>query len=76
MLRRQIDHSQVNVFVACLSVANCSVGYTHLNGEFEGLATTTPGSVWAYDSRLAKWLSSPAAAASPTAMAFTSNPAY
>jgi len=46
-----------NVYDVTLTLANCGGPYAHLNGEYEGLGTTSPGAYWDYDSSLRTWLS-------------------
>jgi hypothetical protein len=48
-----------NVYDVSLVIENCSEAFAHLNGEFEGLATTSPSGYWDYDSNLRAWLSTP-----------------
>jgi hypothetical protein len=40
-----------------LSIGNCAAALAHLNGEFEGLATTGPSGYWDYDDNLRVWVS-------------------
>lgn len=47
----------VNVYDVTLTVAGCVAPYDYLNAQYQGLATTTPSSVWDYDSLLRMWLS-------------------
>ena len=49
-----------NVYDVTLVIESCNVAFAHLNGEFEGLATTSPSGYWDYDSNLRAWLSTPA----------------
>jgi hypothetical protein len=46
-----------NVYDVRMTVSGCSVSYSYLNGDYAGLATTTPSSAWDYDSLLRMWLS-------------------
>ena len=46
-----------NVYDVTLTIESCNAPYVYLNGEFEGLAAMSPGSVWDYDSVLRIWLS-------------------
>jgi len=55
-LRPHLDGA-VNVYDVSLTVSGCNAPYVHLNGAFEGLATTSPGSKWDYDDFLRMWLS-------------------
>lgn len=55
-----------NVYEVGLTLENCTGGYAYLNGVYAGFATTTPSSVWNYDSLLRVWLSN-ADGTSPTA---------
>ena len=64
----------VNVYKVALTIASCDAPYTHLNGEFEGLATTTPGSYWDYDSFLRVWLSTSVPNAPPEAITMLATP--
>ena len=64
----------VNVYEVALTIASCDAPYTHLNGEFEGLATTTPGSYWDYDSFLRVWLSTSDPSAPPEAITMLAAP--
>jgi hypothetical protein len=49
----------VFVFDVTLDIGNCNATYARFNGTFEGLASTTAGSVWDYDTFLRMWLSKP-----------------
>jgi hypothetical protein len=64
----------VNVYDVALTIASCDAPYAHLNGEFEGLATTTPGSYWDYDSFLRVWLSTSDPSAPPEAITMLAAP--
>ena len=64
----------VNVYKVALTIASCDAPYTHLNGEFEGLATTTPGSYWDYDMFLRVWLSTSDPSAPPEAITMLAAP--
>jgi hypothetical protein len=57
-----------NVYDVSFSLHGCMAPYSYLNGAYAGLATTTPGSVWDYDSWLLIWASSTDAAAANTAI--------
>jgi len=57
---------------ASLTIGNCSGKFAYLNGEYTGLATTTPGTVWDYDGLLRVWLSKPAGTAAPAALTMLS----
>jgi Domain of unknown function (DUF5666) len=46
-----------NVYDVTVTIGNCNPPYSHLNGSFEGLATTSAGAYWDYDSWLRMWLS-------------------
>ena len=46
-----------NVYDVALTIRNCNAPYAYLNGGFEGLATTSPGAYWDYDSFLRVWMS-------------------
>jgi hypothetical protein len=48
---------EFDIYDVTLVIASCNAPYDYLNGEFEGLATPTPSSVWDYDSLLRAWLS-------------------
>jgi hypothetical protein len=52
-----------------LTLANCKAPYTHLNGEYAGLAAESPSDYWDYDDELRIWVSS--TTAGPTAPALT-----
>ena len=47
----------LNVYDVTLTVAGCVAPYDYLNAQYQGLATTTPSTVWDYDSLLRMWLS-------------------
>ena len=47
---------EFNVYDVELTLGSCTGPYAYLNGVFEGLATTTPGSYWDYDSLLRVWV--------------------
>ena len=57
-----------NVYDASFSLHGCMAPYSYLNGAYAGLATTTPGNYWDYDSWLLIWASSTDAAAANTAI--------
>lgn len=46
-----------NVYDVLLTIQGCNETYAYLDGEYEGLATTSPSSYWDYDSLLRAWLS-------------------
>ena len=46
-----------NVHDVALTIAGCSGPYAYLNGEYDGLATTSPSGYWDYDAMLRAWLS-------------------
>jgi hypothetical protein len=46
-----------NVYDVRLAVSGCGAPYEYLNGDYQGLATTTASSVWDYDELLRMWLS-------------------
>lgn len=46
-----------NVHDVALTIAGCNGPYAHLNGEYDGLATTSPSGYWDYDAMLRAWLS-------------------
>jgi len=48
-----------NMFDVTLTISGCNAQYSHFNGTYEGLATTTTSSEWDYDSNLRMWLSQP-----------------
>ncbi len=47
---------EFNVQDVQLEIASCGAGFTYLNGEYSGLATTGPTDYWAYDAALRAWL--------------------
>jgi hypothetical protein len=49
----------VNVYDVSLTISGCNAQYSYFNSTFDGLATTSPSSVWDYDSNLRMWLSQP-----------------
>jgi hypothetical protein len=59
---------QFDVFDVTLTIASCKPPYDYLNGVLEGLATTTPSSLWDYDSNFRAWLSKPDGAPSQAAV--------
>jgi hypothetical protein len=63
-----------NVYDVVLTIASCKAPYAHLNGGFEGLATTTASGYWDYDSLLRTWLSKRDAAASAAAIMMSGRP--
>lgn len=61
----------VNVYDVSLTISGCDAQYSYFNSTFDGLATTSPSSVWDYDSNLRMWLSQPnpdVSGASPPAL--------
>lgn len=46
-----------NVYDVTLIIGGCNETYAYLDGEYEGLATTSASDYWAYDSSLRTWLS-------------------
>jgi hypothetical protein len=46
-----------NVYDVALTIEGCNETYAYLDGEYEGLATTSPSGYWDYDSLLRAWLS-------------------
>lgn len=48
---------QFNVYDVALTIAGCSGPYAHLDGNYDGLATTSPSGYWDYDAMLRAWLS-------------------
>jgi hypothetical protein len=67
---------EFNVYDVALVIASCIAPYDYLNGKFDGLATTTPSSVWDYDSYslLRTWLSTREGAPSPAAVTMLGSP--
>ena len=63
-----------NVYDIALTIANCRAPFAHLNGEFDGLGTTTPGDFWSYDSYLRLWLSSTDTGAPQAAVTMLATP--
>ena len=59
---------EFDIYDVALVIESCNVPYDYLNGEFVGLATITPSSVWDYDSLLRTWLSRKDGAQSPAAV--------
>lgn len=57
-----------NVYDVDLQVGNCVAPYDYLNGDFEGLATTSATDAWAYDSAIRTWLTRPPGSQSPAAV--------
>lgn len=57
----------VNVYDVTLVIESRTAPYDYLNGSFEGLASTSPGSYWDYDLFLRMWLSqrNPGAGSAP-----------
>jgi len=48
---------EFNVYDVTLTIDGCDATYAHLIGEYDGLATQSPGAYWDYDSWLRIWLS-------------------
>jgi hypothetical protein len=46
-----------NVFDVRLNIAGCAASFATLNGDYEGLASSTASSVWNYDEVVRLWLS-------------------
>jgi hypothetical protein len=67
---------EFNIYDVTLVIASCIAPYDYLNGKFDGLATTTPSSVWDYDSYslLRTWLSTREGAPSPAAVTMLGSP--
>ena len=63
-----------NVYDVELTLASCTGSRADLNGVYEGLATTTPGAYWDYDSLLRVWLSKPDGATPQTAVTLLGSP--
>jgi hypothetical protein len=61
-----------NVYDVTLTIESCQAGYAYLNGAFDGLATTSPSSIWDYDSLLRVWLSKAEGAPSQAALVMLS----
>jgi hypothetical protein len=61
------------VYDVSLTIANCTAPYSYLNGQLDGLATTSPSSYWDYDDNLIMWVSSPAGAVKPVGLRFLAN---
>jgi hypothetical protein len=57
-VRPHLDGAQ-NMFDVTLTISGCNAQYSHFNGTYDGLATTTTSSEWDYDSNLRMWLSQP-----------------
>lgn len=45
------------VYDVSLNIGSCNPAYASLNGDFEGLASSSASSVWSYDDVLRMWLS-------------------
>lgn len=58
------------VYDVSLTIGNCGAPYSYLNGQLDGLATTSPSSYWDYDSDLIMWVSSPSGAATHVGLRF------
>jgi hypothetical protein len=67
LLTPHLDGSR-NVYDVSLSIGNCSDRLAHLNGEFEGLATTGPSGYWDYDDNLRVWVSTRAGTSNQAAI--------
>lgn len=63
-----------NVYDVTLTIDSCNGQYAYLNGEFEGLATTSASAYWDYDSLLRIWLSKRDAASSQAAVTMSGRP--
>ncbi len=63
-----------NVYDVDLVIQSCNTSYAYLNGEFEGLATTGPSSLWDYDDLLRTWLSKRDGAVWQTALSMLGTP--
>ena len=48
---------KVSVYDVSLTIEGCNAVHASLNGDFEGLASTSASSVWNYDDVLRIWLS-------------------
>ena len=59
-----------DVFDVSLTIENCSAPYSYLNGQLDGLATTSSSSVWDYDTVLIMWVSSSSGSAKPVGIRF------
>jgi hypothetical protein len=57
-----------DIYDVTLVISSCNTPYDYLNGKFEGLATSTPSSLWDYDSLLRAWLSKQDDARPPAAV--------
>jgi hypothetical protein len=55
-------------FDVTLTITNCSGAFGYLNGDYAGLATTTPSSVWDYDGLLRVWVSKTAGSGTSAAV--------
>jgi len=64
----------VNVYDVTLDVEGCQAPRAYLNGVFGGLATTTPSTVWDYDSLLRMWLARTDGTSSPAALTLLADP--
>jgi hypothetical protein len=63
-----------DVWDVVLDIGNCSATYARFNGRFEGLASSTPGDVWDYDTLLRMWLSKPKGTEPQVALTMLSPP--
>lgn len=52
-----VGNGMLSTSKVTLTIDNCSGPFAYLNGEYSGLATITPSSVWDYDGLLRVWLS-------------------
>lgn len=59
---------------ATLTIGNCTGVFAYLNGEYTGLATSTPSSYWDYDALLRVWLSKRPESVTPAALVLLSDP--
>jgi len=57
-----------DIYDVTLQVESCTGAYAYLNGTYDGLALTTPSSVWDYDAMLRVWLSKGVGDAPPAAL--------
>jgi hypothetical protein len=62
------------VYDVSLTIENCGPPYTYLNGRLDGIATTSPSTIWDYDSVLIMWVSSPNGAATHVGIRFLADP--
>ena len=62
------------VYDISLTLANCKPPYTHLNGEYAGLAADSAGNYWDYDDELRIWVSSTTAGPAAPALTMLATP--